>query len=91
MEKNPFTFSASNPRWVENSHRSPHIWSSSAFVWFSSMYYYNKWYFRKDKNFLYLVGFAALSVPCALGYGFMAFGSSNTEAAIMNNKSERTK
>jgi hypothetical protein len=89
MEKNPFTFDKSNPRLVVNAQRDSRATASAGAIWFASVFYYNKWFFRKDKNIVNMMGFALLSVPAAFAYGNLIFGSAQTEAAIMNNQSER--
>ena len=89
MEKNPYTFDKQNPRLVVGCERDARVASSSIAIWAASVFYYNKWFFRKDKNPVSMLGFTLVSLPCAYAYGNMIFGSAVTEAGIMNNQSER--
>ena len=89
MEPNPYTFCKENPRMaITNCEKSPYVAIAAGAIFLFSMRSYNRRFFRKDGNILNLMGFTTLSAPAAYVYGDAIFGSSGTDAAIMNNKNE---
>ena len=88
MEKNPYKFSESNPSMVEDAHRDNKVYYGAAAVFLFSLNVYNRKFFRKDGNMLNMMAFAAASVPAAYAYSDLVFGSSVTEAALINNERE---
>ena len=88
MEKNPYKFSESNPRLVEDAARDNKVYYGAAAVFLFSLNVYNRKFFRKDGNMLNMMAFAGASVPAAYFYADMVFGSATTEAALINNEKE---
>jgi len=88
MEKNPFEFSKTNPRMVENALRSNNVYYGAAAIFLFSMHKYNRMFFRKDGNAVYMLAFTCASAPAAYSISDFALGSAATEAAMMNNEKE---
>ncbi len=88
MEKNPFTFSASNKRVVVNNERPSYVYYGAALVFLASLNFYNKRFFRKDGNMLNMVAFAAASAPASYSYSSFILSSPEIEAGLINNERE---
>ena len=89
MEKNPFKFSAENPRVVDEASRPNTVVYGAAAIFLFSLHLYNRRFFRKDGNALNFLAFTAASVPASYSYSSFIFGTPETEAAIINNERER--
>ena len=89
MEPNPYRFSASNSRLVENAERNPKVLYATAGIFLFSLHCYNRRWFRKDGNAMNLLLFTAASAPAAYSYASFFFSSAQDEAAIMNNQIEK--
>ena len=89
MEKNPYKFSPTNSRVVENAQRSNNVVYGAAFFFLASVHLYNRRFFRKDGNALNFLAFTVASVPASYSYSSFIFGNPETEAAIINNERER--
>ncbi len=88
MEKNPFTFDSKNPRLVVDKQRSSLVYTAAGLIWFGSMAWYNKRYFRVDQNAVNMLAFSIASIPAAYAYSSTCFSDAKTEAACMNNDRE---
>ena len=88
LEKNPFKFSAENPRVVNEASRPNTVVYGAAAIFLFSLHLYNRRFFRKDGNALNFLGFAAASVPASWAYSNFIFSSAEIEAAIINNERE---
>ena len=89
MDKNPYKFNENNPRIVEKALRCNMVYYGAGAIFLGSLYMYNRLHFRKDGNLLYAMAFGAASAPSAYAISDFVFGSAETEAALMNNESER--
>ena len=88
MEKSPFTYDASNPRWVANAETPGKVFMAAGAIFLLSMRAYNRKYFRVDNNLINMLGFTAVSAPCSYAYANFFLNSAENEAAMINNKRE---
>ena len=57
-------------------------------IFLLSLRAYNRKYFRLDNNLMNMLGFTAISAPCAYTYANFFFNSAENEAALINNQRE---
>ena len=89
MEKNPYTFSESNPRLaVSNCDRSGNVMLAAAAFFLGSVHLYNRRFFRVDGNAINMLAFTAASLPASYSYANFLFSNAEVEAAIKNNERE---
>ena len=86
----PFKFEdKKNPRVVTNMHTNwNRVYGASAALWAFSLSQYVRHRFRVNNNAVYLLTFAAFSVPASYGYAKFFLSSPEAEAAGLNNKAE---
>ena len=88
--ENPFKFEdAKNPRLVTNMPVNwNRVYGGSALLWAISLSLYTKHIFRVNNNAVYLMTFAAFSVPASYGYAKTMLTTTMHEAAGLNNQAE---
>ena len=87
-DKSPFSFDASNRRWVTNAETPTTVYFAAGVIFAYSLRAYNRKYFRVDNNLMNLLGFTAVSAPCSYAYANFFLNSAENEAAMINNKRE---
>jgi hypothetical protein len=86
---NPFKFDLKNKRVVTNVRdNTANIALGTTFFYLTSLYLYNRKFFRVDGNGVALVSFMAFSLPASYAYGKFIFDSATDEAARINNSKE---
>ena len=88
--ENPFKFEdKKNTRVVTNMPLNwNNIYGGSAFLWACSVSMYTKHIFRVNNNAVYLLTFAAFSMPASYGYAKFMMSTPMEEAAYENNQEE---
>lgn len=89
MEKSPYTFADSNPRLVANLEQPSSVYPAAGLIFAASLFWYNKRYFRKDQNFMNMLGFGVASVPASYVYANYFLNDEVKEAGLINNERER--
>lgn len=88
MEKNPYTFDASNSRIVTNAEQPSLVATGAAAIFVGSLYLYNRRFFRIDNNIINATAFAVASAPASYAYANTLFNSATNEAGLLNNQRE---
>lgn len=88
MDKSPYTFGESNPRLVSNVSQPSMVLPAAGVLFAASLLWYNKRYFRKDQNFMNLLGFGVASIPASYTYANYFLNDEIKEAALQNNERE---
>ena len=64
------------------------VYGGTGLLWATSLALYTKHLFRVNNNAVYLLAFAAASVPASYGYAKTVLTSADEEAAYLNNQAE---
>ena len=88
--ENPFKFEdKTKPRVVTNMPINwNNIYGGSALLWACSVSMYTKHIFRVNNNAVYMLTFAAFSMPASYGFAKTFMTSPLEEAAYLNNQAE---
>ena len=89
MEKNPYTFSASNSRVAtSNCERPANVAMVAGLLFLGSVHLYNRRFFRIDSNAINMLAFTAASAPASYTYASFFCSSAEIEAGALNNERE---
>ena len=89
MDETPYKFSEKNPRLVTNMVKNyEKIYLATGAIFAFSMVWYNKKFFRCDKDIMNFTLFGIGSTLASYSWANFIFSSSEIEAALKNNEKE---
>ena len=90
MEKNPYTFDASNKRLVMNVEKPNTVFMAAGALFLGSLHLYNRKFLRVDGKAGNALLFAVLSAPASYTYANFFLSDATTEAGALNNEREHS-
>ena len=90
MEGKPYLFeNPSNRRIVTNIQPNwSKVYAGAGAIYLLSLQWYSRKFFRVNGNGVYLMAFAAFSLPAAYSYSKFLLSTPEEEAAYLNNQKE---